>query len=108
MGIKFMYAKHKPAINDYVKADGWSYGTHLQPGDAPVDDSYLGCQFRVELCNTRETIPINIKVTGMPKYYRPTADYRARIQIEFVKDGEPSDFTGGYIYYPQIDFAEEV
>ena len=41
---------------------------------------------------------VNVSITGTKKLLLPTGNYKMRCKIEFVRDGEPSVFSGGWIY----------
>ena len=44
-------------------------------------------------------VPVNIEITGRTvRDYNWSGKKKIRVRIEFVQDGEPSDFTGGYAW----------
>lgn len=96
--------KHTPRAGDFVQPDGWSQGASIYAEESGfTDSSWPGCQFRLP---TNHPAPldyhlgINLVVTGRPHTW-PYMDgrFRSRCRIEFVGDGEPSTFTGGWIYH---------
>lgn len=93
--------KVKPKIGDHVQPDQWPIGQNLLPGDEATE-TWPGCQFR--LPSKDGDLAVNIKVTGrkhfLVGYFSEHGMlYRQRIKIEFVGDGEPSTFTGGWHYF---------
>jgi hypothetical protein len=83
-----------PKIGDYLIPDGWhGIGENLLPGDAPVDASYPGCQFRMPVAVLLKLWPVNITITGR----KPDRNGLFRCKIEWVHDGEASEFSGGKI-----------
>lgn len=86
------------SIGDYVVPDGWYLGGLLQAGDAPVDASYQGAQFRIQTGQELiPTLPVNITLTGRVLNYQKFSAPALRCRIEWVKDGEPSDSSHGWI-----------
>lgn len=90
---------YKPQIGDYVVPDGWRFGEVLKPDSGYSDSEFPGCAFR--LPSTGGELAINIKVTGKDHFITNSISkmYRTRIRIEFVGDGEPSTFTGGWLFH---------
>ena len=95
-----------PQIGHHVEPDGWRIGENLEASDGWSDSLYPGCQFRLP-CHAgciepQAKLGINITVTGNPHYLagsRISQRHRSRIKIEIVGDGEPSTFTGGWLYH---------
>lgn len=87
-------------LGDMIKPDGWHLGELLLIGDEPMS-GWKGCQFRVKTYNSAFVypygMPVNVEITGNAKYKSGATVSRCR--IEFVKDGEPSEYSGGYIYH---------
>ena len=68
-------------------------GTILCEADDFSDSSFPGCQFR-----TSAGTALNVKVTGRTFQRCSGIDGSVvRVQIEFVGDGEPSEFCSGWI-----------
>jgi len=93
-----IYGREQQAkVGSYVIPDGWNVGDVLLKGDEPVDASYQGSQFRVL---TRQpvipSLPVNVELTGRTLQRRGGL-LMIRCQIEFVKDGEPSEFVSGWM-----------
>ena len=84
-------------IGDYVKPDGWNIGERLTGDDGYSDSNFPGCQFRLQSSH-EPNLAVNIKVTGRKVHYNWTSD-KVRCQIEFVGDGGPSVFSGGWLHY---------
>jgi hypothetical protein len=91
--------KYIPKVGDYIKPDGWKIGEKLLTDDGYKDSSFPGCQFRLPAHDYR--LAVNIKVTGKAYWTRTYSgpSFKSRVRIEFVGDGEPSSFCGGYIYH---------
>ena len=87
--------KYQAAIGNYVVPDGWRIGELLKADDGFKDAEFPGCAFR--LPSTGGELAVNIKTTGKPRWY--AGGWRSRIKIEFVGDGAPSSFNGGWIYH---------
>ena len=79
-------------VGDFVKPDGWVIGEVLRYDDGFRDSCFPGCQFRMA-SHYGHLLAVNIKITG--KVLNKNGMYRC--QIEFVGDGEPSNFYGGWI-----------
>ena len=92
-------------VGDYVCPDGWGgWGEGLQEDDGFKDGSFPGCQFRLRLrCHPCYPLAVNIKITSRKANYRQGNYGWYRCKIEFVGDGEPSQFSGGWIFIP--DYA---
>lgn len=99
--------KHTPIVGNHVHPDQWKFGSNLIEDDGYSDDSFPGCEFRLpsgkyEGSPLGYELAVNIKVTGRAYYVNcPTKNIilRSRCKIEFVGDGAPSTFTGGWIYH---------
>ena len=96
-----MMPTHTAKKGDFVHPDFWGTGQHLIDGDSFIDDSFPGCQFRLKTNSDGpvKSLAVNIRVTGGDHWHQ--ASYRSRCKIEFVGDGEPSTFTGGWIYHEE-------
>lgn len=89
----------EPKAGDRIQADGWSlpeliFDDDITPGYK--DSEWPGCQFRYESYRSGWHIAINVRVTGGPKWNGRC--WKSRCKIEFVGDGEPSTFSGGYLF----------
>jgi hypothetical protein len=97
--------KHTPQEGDHLEPDGWpaNAGEKLRPDNTTPDSEFPGCQWRVRgAAWTAKPIDIavNVTVTGKPHFVRgPGLAWRSRVQIEYVGDGEPSTFDGGWLYH---------
>jgi len=90
--------KHVPELGDYICPDLWAVGMALEKGDSYVDDSFPGCQFRLPSYYTSMKYPISLTVTGLPTNTQ-FGDFKSRVKIEFIHDGEQSTFMGGWIFH---------
>jgi len=84
-------------IGDTVKPDEWGWHYRLESDTGFQDSSFPGCQFRLNQDDKGLKLAVNIKTTGKPKYNG--ARYESRCKIEFVGDGEASEFSGGILYH---------
>ena len=87
---------------DYLEPDGWPpcSGENIRKADGFSDSSFPGCQFR--LPSVGGELAINLTRTGKDHYIRNAYgrnQYRNRVKIEWVGDGEPSTFSHGWIYH---------
>jgi len=83
----------KPEINDQVMLDSWRVSETL------LDSEWDKAQFYLTMPRTRMKRAVNITVTGRT-FQKPNGKYgpeAVRIKIEFVGDGEPSTFAGGWL-----------
>lgn len=92
--------KYTAKIGDSVKPDEWPIFSTLIKGDDYCDDSFPGCDFRLPSSRYEGyQLAVNVKVTGLPHDTGMWGRYKSRCRIEFVGDGEPSTFSGGWIYH---------
>ena len=101
-----MTTEHRePKVGDFLKPDHWHLGENLSEGE-PADQFWQGCQLRVKTFNAmmfyKCGIPVNIKITGKPIWNHSSGMYASRVKVEFVKDGEVSEFSGGYLFHRQF------
>jgi len=94
-----MAERYTPQVGDHLVPDGWGFGENLEADDGYSDGSFPGCEFRLPAGLDRVyRLAVNVKVTGGDHIVN-FGRYRSRCRIEFVGDGEPSTFTGGWIYH---------
>jgi hypothetical protein len=94
---------HIPAIGDSIFPDGWDgfasrlSPDHLTPGYS--DSSFPGCDFRLPSGKLPGvSYAVNIRITGYRERYFPAANrWGYRCRVEFVGDGTPSNYCGGWI-----------
>jgi hypothetical protein len=96
-----MFIERREAkIGDCIEPDEWRFCEALLPGDEFTQE-WKGCQFRVKTYNSAMVypygMPVNVITTGSPKF--KSGSWVSRCKIEFVKDGEASEFTGGKLYH---------
>ncbi len=94
------------SVGDYLIPDGWKNGGGLLlEGDRPWDSSYHGCNFRIEtghaapLC---ESLPVNLVRSGLDHYDNGPRFKKCRVKIEWVQDGEPSEYSNGWLRHDII------
>ena len=80
------------AIGMYLVPDGWRFGSRLEASDWDKAKFYLPTNSGGPV----KAIAVNVKITGRT-LQRICGDLFVRCQIEFVGDGEPSTFTGGWL-----------
>ena len=86
----------------FIEPDGWNIGENLKGDDGYKDSEFPGCEYRLP-AGYGYQLAVNVKVTGRTSHYYGglgTSIYRTRVKIEFVGDGEPSTFTGAWLYTP--------
>ena len=93
------YWTYLPAVGMTIMPDGWSetfiYSKLVEANE--IDRDVLGASFRIITGHEAiPTLPVNVNVTGRTAR-RWGGGLRTRIKIEFVKDGEPSEFSNGWI-----------
>lgn len=88
---------YRVQVGDVVEKDG-GLAERLRPGDNFADSSYPGCQFRVPVNGNGpiKSVAVNVRVTGRTWKWRGDRCW-VRVQIEYVGDGEPSTFAGGWL-----------
>ena len=98
--IKCTYMDPTPRPGMCIQPDLWPYPTTLIAAD-DFDRSYFGSD-TIRILTGQDIIPsldIKVTVTGKTLFKCSCCNqYKARVSVEFLKDGEPSDFTGGWIY----------
>jgi hypothetical protein len=78
-----------------IRPDGWSFGGRL------ISSAWDKAQFRLPRPaafsgDPIQSLAVNVVVTGRTVQLRE-GGYWVRVRIEFVGDGEPSTFTGGWL-----------
>lgn len=94
-----MFDKIKAGIGDYIMPDGWrGYGSTLEEGVHHKDSPWPGCSFYLPSAQYENVgSAVIIKVTGRTIRYFKEGPW-IRVRIEWVGDGEPSNFDGGFMY----------
>lgn len=80
----------------YILPDGWTIGEILAESDGYRDSSFPGCDYRLPRSDYQ--LATNVKITGQKSHLISCDWFRTRVKIEFVGDGEPSTFVGGWLY----------
>jgi len=76
-------------IGNFIAPDEWKIGAALESGNF--------ASFELPSSNIADIkYPVNVKVSGRTVNYSNYGK-RVRVQIEFVKDGEESTFSGGWM-----------
>ena len=86
--------------NNYLHPDNWNIGEIITQADDYSDSSFPGCQYRIPagLPSIGWELAINLTVSGRKSFPLDFGRYKTRVKIEFVGDGEPSNFSHGWIY----------
>ena len=87
-----------PFEGQYLEPDGWRVGERLKRSDGFKDSGFPGSEYTIE-SGHNFPLPVNVTITGRVPRYRNQAFYK-RVKIEFVRDCEPSVFSGGWILLP--------
>ena len=83
-----------------LHGDGWKFAEKLvKDEDTYTDSEWPGCDYRVMLPIIQVTIGVNVKITGRVHHYVGWKRYKMRAKIEYVGDGEPSTFGGGWVFF---------
>ena len=86
-----------PHIGSFILLDSRHLGELLQAGDDPIGQGYPGCQFRMPVRNSHfGPVSVNVKVTGRTVQIKQGM-LMVRVQIEWVGDCEPSQFSSGWM-----------
>ncbi len=89
----------EPKIGDYVVPDGWPNGIGglLLAGHEPIGApwNYAGSSFCIQ--GQHIASPINVTITGRLVNYGRFRQPAMRCRIEWLRDGEPSEFSLGWI-----------
>lgn len=78
-------------VASYVRPELWPFGARLQPSDWPAASFYLPTGGSIV-----KEIAVNVTVTGRTLAMKAGA-FWVRCKIEFVGDGEPSQFSPGWM-----------
>ena len=86
----------KATVGSLIWVDGWYSNTIATKLEAP--DWYEEMAQFLMPSNRYDGIayPVNIRITGRTAQRR-SGTWMVRIEIEFVKDGEPNTFGGGWM-----------
>ena len=91
----------------YLQPDNWNIGENITEADDYSDSSFPGCQYRIPagLPELGWQLAINLKISGRKSFSLDYGRYKTRVAIEWVGDGEPSEFSNGWIYtdFPVIN-----
>ena len=80
-------------VGTHVEPEHWGIGNLLKPGLAGFCDYYLPTNSGGPV----KEVAVNVTITGRTRIRRQ-GGYWVRVKIEFVGDGEPSTFTGGWVH----------
>lgn len=87
---------------NFIAPDGWNIGENLEVSNGYSDSDFPGCEYRLP-AGFGIRLAVNIVITGRTSHFYGglgTSIYRTRVKIEFVGDGEPSTYTGAWLYTP--------
>ena len=85
-------------VGAFIRPDGWrGLGARLDRGDEP-HPTWAGSQYRIPISRSGPVrdFPVNIEITGRSVTYRDGMAMM-RCRVEWVRDGEPSDFDGAWV-----------
>ncbi len=84
----------KATVGSLVWVDGWYSNTIATK---LIESDWEAAEFRMP-SNRFDGVayPVNIRITGRTAQRR-SGSWMVRIEIEFVKDGEPNTFGGGWM-----------
>lgn len=79
-------------VGSVIKPDEWRFPEKLVASD------WDAAQFRIPCTNGGpiKLLAVNVKITGRT-WQRRECEYWVKVQIEFVGDGEPSTYSGGWM-----------
>ena len=80
-------------VGTYVEPEQWGIGNLLNPGLDGFCSYYLPTNSEGPV----KEVAVNVTITGRTRIRRQ-GGYWVRVKIEFVGDGEPSTFTGGWVH----------
>lgn len=94
----------EPMVGDFVMPDGWQTRHSSQEGSWLVADSleWDRCDFRLPAGGPMNfELAVNVKVTGRKVHVETLGENwvsaKVRVEVEFVRDGEESTFSGGWM-----------
>lgn len=82
----------EPKVGSYLVPEQWRFGNRLKPSSWDKAQFYLPTNSGGPV----KEVAVNVTVTGRTLQRRTDSLY-VRCKIEFVGDGEPSTFTGGWL-----------
>lgn len=79
-------------VGSCIRPDGWRFGERLTVSD------WNKAQFRLPTGSSGpiKSLAVNVTITGRT-WQRREGDLWVRVRVEFVGDGEPSVFVGGWM-----------
>ena len=79
-------------LGSCIRPDGWRFGERLTASDWNM------AQFRLPTGSAGpiKSLAVNVTITGRT-WQRREGDLWVRVRVEFVGDGEPSVFVGGWM-----------
>lgn len=80
------------SVGSVIKIDGWRFAEKLIPS------SWEPAQFYIPTSSGGpiKQLAVNVTITGRT-WQRREGEYWVRVKIEFVGDGEPSEYTSGWM-----------
>ena len=79
-------------LDSYIVPEGWRFGGRLQASNWEAAQFYLPTNSGGPV----ESLAVNVQITGKT-LQRRNGSSMVKVKIEFVGDGEPSTFTGGWM-----------
>ena len=95
-GVQFDSDRYYP-----LSPDLWPVGGHKIHLADEFDTNYFG-RGTIRISTGQTIIPalaIKVYVTGAPIWTRTHGTSKVRVKVEFLKDGEESEYTGGWLYF---------
>lgn len=80
------------AVGSVIHPDNWRFSQKLIPSNWDAAQFCIPTGHDYGITH----LSVNVRVTGRT-FQRREGDYWVRVQIEFVGDGEPSTFHGGWM-----------
>lgn len=82
----------EPQVGSCIRPEDWPIGNRL----APSDWSQADYRLPVNSGGSIYSLAVNVRVSGRT-LRKIHGSYYVRVVIEFVGDGEPSTYTGGWM-----------
>ena len=110
------YEEQSLFIDDALRAEFFSvHPDQWGSCERLIESEWIKAEYRLETGQeVISSLAVNIRVTGRKEYFqhyhtgngyfKPYNMYAIRCKIEFVGDGEPSSYTGAWLYikYPSL------
>lgn len=81
-----------PAVDSIIHIDGWQFATRLTASDWDQAAFRIPTGYSFGITS----LAVNVTVTGRT-FQNRQGELWVRVKVEFVGDGEPSSFQGGWM-----------